>query len=75
MHACDRRKCIVSRRLMLAICLTTVLAVGLLSNRVPTGYGYAAEATCRMTGLTQTHWHLPLRIYPRSCSGSRIPGR
>lgn len=55
MHTCGTRKCIVSRSLMLAICLTTVLGVGLLSNKVPTGYGYAAEATCRMTGLAQTH--------------------
>jgi hypothetical protein len=37
--------------LMLAICLTAVLSVGLLSKSVPTGYGYAADGTCRITGL------------------------
>ena len=41
-------------RLMLAICLTAVLSVGLLSRSVPTGYGYAADGTCRITGLV-TH--------------------
>ena len=55
MHPSDNQKCVASRRLMLAICLTAVLAAGLFSNRVPAGYGYAAEATCRITGLAQTH--------------------
>lgn len=37
--------------LMLAICVTAVLSAGLLSNRVPPGYGYAADGTCRISGL------------------------
>ena len=41
-------------RLMLAICLTTLLSGGLLSLNVPIGYGYAADGTCRITGLA-TH--------------------
>ena len=40
--------------LMLALCLLAILVVGLLSKRVPTGYGYAADGTCRITGLV-TH--------------------
>lgn len=35
----------------LAICLTVVLSIGLLSKSVPIGYGYAADASCRITGL------------------------
>ena len=43
-----------SLRLMLAISLLAVLSVGLLSRNVPTGHGYAADGTCRITGLN-TH--------------------
>jgi hypothetical protein len=43
-----------SLRLMLAISLLAVLSVGLLSRNVPTGHGYAADGTCRITGL-DTH--------------------
>jgi hypothetical protein len=42
-----------SLRPLSAICLTVVLSVGLLSKSVPTSYGYAADASCRMTGLAQ----------------------
>lgn len=42
-----------SLRLLIAIGLTAVLSVGLLSRSVPTSYGYAADASCRMTGLAQ----------------------
>ena len=34
-----------------AICLTVILAIGLFSESVPHSYGYAADATCRLTGL------------------------
>ena len=40
--------------LLLAFCLTVALSVGLLSKKVPTVYGYAADGTCRITGLA-TH--------------------
>lgn len=38
-------------RLSLAICLTAALAAGLLSKSVPDSYGYAADGSCRITGL------------------------
>jgi hypothetical protein len=43
-----------SLRLMLAVSLLAVLSAGLLSRNVPTGHGYAADGTCRITGL-DTH--------------------
>lgn len=55
MYNQDNRKRGGNARLTLAICLTAVLSVGLLSKNVPTGYGYAADGTCRVTGLAQTH--------------------
>ncbi|HJQ27066.1 MAG TPA: hypothetical protein VKA60_24470 [Blastocatellia bacterium] len=51
----DNRKRGGGARLTLAICLTAVLSVGLLSKDVPSGYGYAADGTCQVTGLAQTH--------------------
>lgn len=43
-----------SVRVMLAICLAAVLSAALLSRNVTPGYGYAADGTCRITGL-DTH--------------------
>jgi hypothetical protein len=53
MYNNDNGKRYRSTLLPLTICLTVVLSVGLLSKSVPTGYGYAADASCRMTGLAQ----------------------